>query len=330
MNIPSTQRKGFIHGLPCRRTISYDKLLSFLGTVKASTRLFNSFSHCPLTQSSTFDALMVGHESHHHVCLVPSPRSCSNHSQLEQPVPNLAQLSWVLIVSQHLCTPGLVHDHCQGDLFFSFYPMGTFLFPRCWLSASHHGKSAHSTLPLGSCRQQGGLYFAFSSPGWTDPPPLISPHTSLSPAPIILVASAGLTGLALGAPDWVEHCRWDLTSAKQSKDPFPHRAGCTPARRALGGHGVDSRSPPAAPEAFFSKVAYCVQLHWVIPSQIRILLLPLLNFIRFSPAHFCSPLLQPTNCPPQIMGKVLQSLCYEGEKFHSAVATRTLVCFHAI
>lgn len=118
MNIPSTQRKGFIHGLPCRRTISYDKLLSFLGTVKASTRLFNSFSHCPLTQSSTFDALMVGHESHHHVCLVPSPSSCSNHSQLEQPVPNLAQLSWVLIVSQHLCTPGLVHDHCQGDFFF--------------------------------------------------------------------------------------------------------------------------------------------------------------------------------------------------------------------
>lgn len=128
MNIPSTQRKGFIHGLPCRRTISYDKLLSFLGTVKASTRLFNSFSHCPLTQSSTFDALMVGHESHHHVCLVPSPRSCSNHSQLEQPVPNLAQLSWVLIVSQHLCTPGLVHDHCQGDFFFLSIQWGLSFF----------------------------------------------------------------------------------------------------------------------------------------------------------------------------------------------------------
>lgn len=35
-------------------------------------------------------------------------------------------------------------------IFFSFYPMGTFLFPMCWLSVSHHGKSAHSTLPLDS------------------------------------------------------------------------------------------------------------------------------------------------------------------------------------
>lgn len=326
MNIPSTQRKGFIHGLPWRRTISHDKLLSFLRTVKASTRLFNSFSHCPLTQSSTFGALMVGHESHHHVCLVHSPSSCSNHSQLEQPVPNLAQLSWVFIVSQHLCTPGLVNDHYQGDFFF-FLSNGDFPFSNVLALSFPPWEERSQHPPLG---QQGGLYFTFSSPGWTDPPPSTSPHTSRSPAPTILVASAGLTGLALGAPDWVEHCRWDLTSAKQSKDPFPHRAGCTPARRALGGHGVDSCSPPAAPEAFFSKAAYRVQLHWVIPSQIRILLLPLLNFIRFSPAHFSSLLLQPTNCPPQIMGKVLQSLCYEGEKFHSAVATRTLVCFHAI
>ena len=127
---------------------------------------------------------------------------------------------------------------------------------------------------------------------------------------------------------------------KKGKDPLPCHAGYTLANAAFVGHGVDSclTCPPAAPGAFSAKLpVYPVVLGYSLLGQdfafafVGLCKVPNSPFLQPGKVPVdSSPVLQRTNRSPQIMGKALQSLCCQGEWFYSAIATRTLVCFHAI
>lgn len=188
--------------------------------VKASTRLFKNLVTVVWLKTVLPDALMVGHKSQHSVCwrsaVQPPARTRASRNSPFQALP-----SCVLNISQPLCTPGSVWSPSECWIFFSFYLTRVSLVPTCWLSPFHPVLLGRAlSAPSRQAIAEGDEVSASLS--WTDPTCLASPFMSCSPALSILVASAGLTGLALGAK-MAQDCRWGPKSAEkgQGSPPLP-------------------------------------------------------------------------------------------------------------